>query len=375
MEMRRGGDERKKMKKKVGFINIHKTLFAIFLLLAASVGLFIGIALCCLIPFISDTEIAGGETQENTDGAGVYTIKDEDLITVGFSQIGSESQWRTANTASIQNALTKEKGYFLIYNNARQKQENQIKVIRSFISQQVDYIVFAPIAEDGWDTVLLEAEQAGIPVILVDRKIDSPSLSYFTTWVGADTRQEGEEAALWLENYLQEKGREEEEIRILALEGTAGSSSQEGRSEGFDLIAKKHKNWTVLERQDADFTNSRAKEIMEGYIEKYDDFDVVLSQNDDMTFGAIEAMQEAGISIGEDGDVVVISFDATREGLQMVQDGLILVDVECNPLQGEKVEEVIRKLERGELVQKFNRVEENVFTQENVDEFIDQRRY
>lgn len=352
----------------------HGNVFGVLLLAAAIISLMIGIAGCCFSPGFSDTELSGREG-EDIDNADVFTNKDGDLITIGFSQIGSESQWRTANTASIQNMLTKEDGYFLIYNNARQKQENQIKMIRSFISQQVDYIIFAPITENGWDTVLLEAQQAGIPVILVDRKIDVPSLSYFTTWVGPDTRQEGENAALWLEKYLEEKGRDEEEIRILVLEGTEGSSSQKGRSEGFDLVKKKHENWTILEKQDADFTTSRAKEVMEEYIKKYDDFDVVLSQNDDMTFGAIEAMQEAGISVGAEGDVIMISFDATREGLEMVQKGLIHVDVECNPLLGEKVAEVIQKLERGELVQKFNRVEEKIFTKENVDEYIDSRIY
>ncbi len=331
---------------------------------------------CGLFPFtLTDFLLEPESGSENPNSADTYINKDEDMLVVGFSQVGSESLWRTANTASVQGALTKENGFLLIYNNARQKQENQIKAIRSFISQQVDYIIFAPITEDGWDTVLLEAKEAGIPVILVDRKVNVPSISYFTTWIGSDTRQEGENAGLWLENYLQENGREDEEIKILVLQGTAGSSAQSGRSRGFEEVAARHENWTILEQQDADFTTSKAKEIMEAYIEKYDDFDVVVSQNDDMTFGAIEAMQKAGISMGTEGDVTVISFDATHEGLELVQEGLINVDVECNPQFGEKLAEIIQDLQNNEVVLKYNRVDERVFTQENVGDYLDDRTY
>lgn len=300
---------------------------------------------------------------------------EEDLIVVGFSQIGSESVWRTANSASIQRALSRENGFFLEFNNARQKQENQIKAIRGFISQRVDYIIFSPATEEGWETVLQEAKDAGIPVILVDRKISVSDDSLYTTWIGSDAKAEGEKAGIWLETYLGKNGRQEEDINIVVLQGTPGSSVQLGRTLGFDSIAKQHPNWHILEEKPADFTTAKGKEVMEQYIRKYQEIDVVVSQNDDMTFGAIQAMEEHGITTGVDGDVIVISFDAVREALEMVAEGTINVDVECNPEQGEYVAEIIRKLENKEPVDKENVVEEKVFTPENVAEYIDMRTY
>ena len=159
----------------------------------------------------------GMEDTENT--------VDENLIVVGVSQVGSESVWRTANTASIQNVLTKENGYFMIFNNARQKQENQIKALRSFISQRVDYIVFSPITEDGWETVLQEAKEAGIPVILIDRKVNLSDQSLYTTWIGSDFYKEGRMAGNILDEYLTKQHRQEESIRIVVLQGTEGATA------------------------------------------------------------------------------------------------------------------------------------------------------
>lgn len=298
-----------------------------------------------------------------------------DLIVVGVSQLGSESLWRTANTASIQRAFTKENGYFLIFNNARQKQENQIKDIRSFISQRVDYIVFSPVTEDGWETVLLEAKEAGIPVILADRMVNIQDESLYTTWVGTDMHEEGEKAGKWLEEYLKEHKRDEEEINIVVLQGTIGATSEIGRTEGFDSIADRHSNWNVLKRVNGDFTTAKGKEVMESLLKQYTDIDVVVSQNDDMTFGAIEAIQEAGRTVGVAGEITMISFDATHDALEMVEQGLINVDVECNPEQGDQIAEVIMKIENGEEIEKSYIIEENVFTKENVNQYLDSRTY
>ncbi|MCM1173713.1 MAG: ABC transporter substrate-binding protein [Blautia sp.] len=301
--------------------------------------------------------------------------EEENLIVVGFSQLGSESVWRTANSESIQEALTRENGFFLEFNNARQKQENQIKAIRGFISQRVDYILFSPATESGWETVLREAKEAGIPVILVDRKASLEDDSLYTAWVGSDMVSEGEKAGLWLENYLKEEGRAAEEINIVVLQGTIGSSAQLERTRGFNLIARGHPNWHILRQEPADFTTAKGKEVMETFLTRYSDIDVVISQNDDMAFGAIQAMDEKGITTGADGDVILISFDAVHEALELVSKGVINVDIECNPDQGEYILELIRKLENGETVDKENIVEEKVFTQENVDEYLDTRTY
>ena len=298
-----------------------------------------------------------------------------DLVVVGYSQIGSESVWRTANSASIQSALTKENGYFLIFNNARQKQENQIKAIRSFVSQRVDYIVFSPVTEDGWETVLQEAKEAGVPVILADRMVSVNDDSLYATWVGSNTREEGEKAGKWLEDYLRREGKSSREINIVVLQGTTGSSAQLGRTMGFDSIADKHKNWKILEQTSGDFTIAKGKEVMESMLKKYDKIDVVVSQNDDMTFGAMEAMDEKGITYGVDGDVILISFDAVHDALQLVAEGKINVDIECNPEQGEYISEIIQKIENGESLEKKYYVEEQVFTMENVNDYLQQRTY
>ena len=312
---------------------------------------------------------AGNENEEDE-------IDDENLIVVGISQLGSESVWRSAHTVSVQNAFTKEKGYFMIFNNARQKQENQIKAIRSFISQRVDYIIFAPVIEDGWDTVLKEAKDAGIPVILMDRTISVADDSLYTTRVGIDARQEGEKAGKWLEDELIKEHRQYDDINIVVIQGTNGSSSQRGRTIGFDSICDTHENWHILTQVDGDFTTLKGKEAMQQILRLYEnDFDVLVCQNDDMALGALEALNEAGIKTGIGEDIMLISFDATHEALELVQDGVINVDVECNPEQGEYISEVIQKLERGEEVEKVYLVDEKVFTKDNVDEYIDNRTY
>jgi len=300
---------------------------------------------------------------------------EDNLIVVGYSQLGSESVWRTANTASIEKALSEENGFFLQLKNARQKQENQIKAIRSFISQRVDYIVFSPIEEEGWRTVLMEAREAGIPVILVDRTIAQKDESLYTTRVGTDTYWEGEQAGKWLEQDLAKQGVQDDTINIVILEGTTGATSQIGRSVGFETIAEKHDNWNIMASESGDFTTAKGKEVMEKYLWLYEDIDVLVSQNDDMTFGAIEALKEAGRKIGPGDDIRIISFDGGRTALERVKAEEIDVDIECNPEQGEMLAEVIHKLEKGEHVEKVYMVEDKVFTKENVDKYLESRTY
>lgn len=301
--------------------------------------------------------------------------EEDDLIVVGFSQLGSESLWRSANSESIQGTLTRENGFFLEFNNARQKQENQIKAIRGFISQRVDYIIFSPVTESGWETVLQEAKDAGIPVILVDRKASVSDDSLYTAWVGSDMRKEGEKAGIWLEDYLRETGREEEDITIVVLQGTIGSSAQIERTAGFDAIAALHPNWHIVAQEPADFTTAKGREVMEQFLKKFPTIDVIVSQNDDMTFGVLQALEDNGMTTGVNGDVALISFDAVHDALELVAEGVINVDIECNPEQGEYIMELIRRLEEGETVEKEYCVEEKVFTQENVEAYLDVRSY
>ena len=325
-----------------------------------------------VLPAVIACILLGGcsRSSETEEEAAVDAF--DNLISVGFSQLGSESVWRSANTVSFQETFTRENGYFLLYENARQKQENQIKAIRSFISQRVDYIVFSPVTETGWDTVLQEAHEAGIPVITSDRQVvlaEDSGDGLVSAWVGGDMAAEGYKAAEW----LRENTEEDEKLNIVVLTGTEGSSAALGRSEGFHSISDSMENWTILEEKCGDFTLAKGQEIMEYYLDTYPDIDVLVSQNDDMTFGAIEAMKSRGIEPGS--DIVIISFDAVRDALKMVRDGYINVDVECSPLLGPYVDELIRKMESGESFESSNPVDELVFTADNVEEYLESRTY
>ncbi len=333
------------------------------------------VLLVLLLTVVTGCGLFDSSLKEEEEVESLSPEENGDLLVVGFSQLGSESVWRTAHTNSIQQALSEKNGYFLIYSNGRQKQENQIKALRGFISQRVDYIILSPVTENGWDTVLQEAKEAGIPVIIIDRKVNVSDKSLYRTWIGTDATREGEAAGKWLEDYLKRKRKQYDDINIVVLQGTVDSTAEIGRSTGFLQIASRYGNWHILEQRTADFTMAKGKEVMKSFLQRYPDIDVVVSQNDDMTFGALEAIKEAGLTVGERGDMVVISFDAVKDALRLVQDGTINVDVECNPNQGEYVREIIDKLEAGETVEKENIVEEEVFTKDTLPENLDERTY
>lgn len=286
---------------------------------------------------------------------------DSNAIVVGLSQVGSESDWRIANTESIKRTFTEENGYFLIFDDAQQKQENQLKAMRNFILQDVEYIILDPIVETGWDAVLEEAKAAKIPVIIMDRKVQVQDESLYTCWVGSNFEEQGRKAGEWLAQYLTERGRKNNTIHMVTLQGNLGSTAQIGRTEGFTQILEQHENWNMLERRDGDFTQTKGEEVMADFLKIYSDIDVVISENDNMTFGAIEAIEEAGKTCGPEGEIVIISFDAASAALEAMKNGKINVDFECNPELGPMVSEVIQKLEQGEAVEKYQYVEETYF--------------
>ncbi|MGN0350791.1 MAG: ABC transporter substrate-binding protein [Roseburia sp.] len=302
----------------------------------------------------SAAEKSGLDTEQRESGH-------EGYIVVGYAQVGSESDWRTTNTESFKEVFTAENGYYLIFEDGQQKQENQVKAVRNFILQEVDYIVLDPIVETGWEAVLQEAKEAGIPVILSDRKVEVEDESLYTCWVGSDFEEEGRKAGKWLENYLAKLGKEDETINIVTLQGTLNSSAQIGRTEGFDEILSQHENWVMLDQQSGDFTQAKAQEVMEEFLENYEQIDVVISENDNMTFGAIQAIKEAGKEIGPDGDMIILSFDAVEDSFDAMERGEIVADFECNPLLAPLVEDVIWQLEQGKEVEKIQYVEETYF--------------
>lgn len=325
----------------------------------AAGGMILGSAI--LLSGCQVTEERQRETTYTSAISQTETEIDENLIVVGVSQVGAESDWRIAQTNSIKESLTAENGFYMIFDNAQQKQENQIKAIRNFILQEVDYIVLDPIVMSGWDNVLQNAKEAEIPVILVDRDVEVDDDSLYVTSVVTDMVAEGRNAGYWLEDYLEKQGREDEDIQIVMLLGTEGASAQIGRTKGFTEIAGQHENWKILEQLDGDFTQAKGRESMETLLKKYDDIDVVISENDNMTFGAIDAIQDAGRSCGPGGDMIMISFDAVRAALEAMQAGEINADFECNPLQGPKLAETIKRLENGEEVEKVQYIEETYF--------------
>jgi len=297
------------------------------------------------------------------------------LIYVGFVQVGAESDWRIANTKSMKETFTEAKGYKFEMVDAQQNTQKQITALRDFIQKDVDYIVLAPNTEAGWDTVLGEAKEAGIPVIIVDRMIKTNDDTLFTAWVGSDFKQEGYDAVTVLERILEKRGMTDHEINIVTLQGNIGSSAQIGRTEGFAEKLPEHPNWRMLDRQSGDFTQERGQEVMDYFLKTYPDIDVVIAENDNMAFGAVNAIEAAGKTCGPNGDIIIVSFDGVRAAFEAMIENKIDACVECNPLHGPRVENIIQALERGEKVEKFVFVKESVFYAEDAAALIESRDY
>ncbi|SEQ31777.1 simple sugar transport system substrate-binding protein [Lachnospiraceae bacterium NE2001] len=286
------------------------------------------------------------------------------LITVGFSQLGAESDWRVANTASIQNSLTRQNGFDLMFDDAQQKQDKQFLAIRNFTQQEVDCIVLAPVMETGWDTVLQEAKDAGIPVVVVDRQVKVTDTALVTAWVGSDFTKEGKIACEWLKSYTETKGIEPGDLNIVDIQGTLGATAQIGRTNGIVEASAKY-GWNLVAQVPADYTQAKGKEVMANLLAEHPDINVVYAENDNEAIGAIEAIEEAGKKAGADiskGEILVISFDAAHSGLSQVLEGKIALDVECNPLQGEEVEKLIKAVKNGEEYNKYTYVKESAFS-------------
>ena len=294
-------------------------------------------------------------------------IENEDTgkIVVGFSQLGAESDWRSANTASMKEAFGDGTGYSLVFKDGQQKQTNQITAIRTFIQQDVDYIVLAPVMESGWDSVLTEAKQADIPVILVDRMVDVAERSLYSCWVGSDFELEGKKVCEWLHQYTLAKGIAPENLHIVDLQGTLGSTAQLGRSRGLNEAALEH-GWDIVALKDADFTQEKGREVMAQLLREYHNINVVYCENDNEAIGAIKAIEAAGLKAGadiENGEIMVLSFDGiNEEALSYMAQGKIACIGECNPHHGPRVEALIQSIEGGGIPEKFNYVEESIFS-------------
>ena len=313
-------------------------------------------SLCCL---------SGCGAREDAEAVGdTENYEEEDLIVVGFSQVGSESYWRNVNSESMKSVFTKENGYKLIFEDAQQKQANQIKAIRSFIQQEVDYIVLAPVTEAGWDTVLQEAHDEGIPVIIVDRMVDAPS-ELFECWVGSDFELEGRKMGEWLRWFCIKNNIAARDVYIADVQGTIGASAQIGRTKGLAEAADKY-GWKIVARADGEFTRAKGYEVTQQILKNNPKVNIVYCENDDEAFGAIKAIGDAGKKVGSDikhGEIMVVSFDGVKpEALQDLLNNSISCIAECNPFHGPRVEAIIRKLQNGETPQKYEYVDEDILS-------------
>lgn len=320
----------------------------------------------------------GGGDQAKKDGSG-SGAKGDKQITMGFSQIGAESEWRTANTESIKQAA-KDAGVNLQFSDAQQKQENQIKAIRSFIAQGVDIIAFVPIVETGWDTVLKEAKDAKIPVIVVDRDVKVSDDSLYVAKIGTDSVAEGKKVFQWIDEYMaknNKKPRSGDKFNIVELEGTVGSSVAIRRQEGFkDAMAASQNagKYNLLASQTGEFTRQKGQEVMESFLKSdRDKIDILFAQNDDMALGAIQAIEAAGLKPGK--DITIISIDGVKGIFQAMIEGKSNCTVECNPLQGPLLMETAKKILNGETVEKLVYVDEGIFPADVAEKTLPERKY
>ncbi len=304
---------------------------------------------------------SGNNTSDNTANDTADTGDTGDLITVGFAQVGHESDWRTASTKSAQDVFSEANGYELSFVDCDNDSAAQLEAVRNFIQQGVDYIIIDPIVSTGWDAVLTECEDAGIPVIVIDRTIDDSDK--YVSWVGSDFKVEGLACGEWLKAYAADKGITE--INALVIEGSVGASATIGRTDGFKEIADRE-GWTILDSQSGDFTEAGGQEVMESYCQSYaGQFNVVICQNDNEAAGAMTSMDNAGVTYGVGGDVILVSFDANKPYVQMVMDGKINANFECNPMAAPTVADIIQQLEAGETPEKEIYVTESWFAAED----------
>jgi ABC-type sugar transport system substrate-binding protein len=292
-------------------------------------------------------------------------------LTLGFSQVGAESEWRTANTASIK-AAAKQSGVTLKFADAQQQQQNQVKAIRSFIAQRVDVIAFSPVVETGWETVLREAKNAKIPVILTDRAVKVSDPSLYVSFIGSDFVEEGRRAGRWLLDYA--KKNPNKPLNIVELQGTTGAAPALDRKTGFAEVIATNPKLKIIRSQTGDFTRAKGKEVMEAFLKSEGkNINVLYAHNDDMAIGAIQAIEEAGLKPGK--DIVIISIDGVRGAFEAMTQGKLNVTVECNPLLGPTLMQTAQAVAAGQAVPKRITVNEGVFPAEVAAKEIANRKY
>src|SRR6266480_2455068 len=291
-------------------------------------------------------------------------------LTVGFSQIGAESGWRTAETKSIRSEAAK-RGVNLKFSDAQQKQENQIKALGAFIAQKVDAIILAPVVEAGWEPILKQAKAAKIPVILVDRGVNVSDDSLYTTLIASDFVAEGRMAGQWLAKKIDGKGS------IVEIQGTTGAAPAIDRKKGFEEALKNYPDMKIIRSQSGDFNRAGGKQVMEAFLKAAQGsntkIDAVYAHNDDMALGAIQAIEEAGLKPG--GDIVVVSIDGIKPAFEAMVAGKLNCTVECNPLLGPAAFAAVETALAGRPLPKKTLVEDRIYDQSVAKNVIGLRQY
>ena len=294
---------------------------------------------------------------------------------VGFAQLGSESEWRTADTISVQDAISNDPTLVMVYSDAQQKQENQIRALRSFIARKVDVILFTALVETGYGPVLQEAQKAHIPVIMIDRDVAKEDQKYRMTIMGSDFIKEGEKVGNWLAKYLKDQGIDDGStpIDFAEIQGTTGSAPAIERAQGFRNIAKDHPNWKINHSQDGDFTSTQGKAVMEAFLKADPKIQVLFAHNDQEALGAIQAIKEAGLQPGK--DITIISIDGVKGIFQAIVNGEANCTVECNPLLGPQAVQAVRDLRDGKKLPARIWTIESIFDASNAAAALPSRQY
>ena len=286
---------------------------------------------------------------------------------VGFSQIGAESDWRAAETRSIQSEAAR-RGVELKFADAQGKQENQIRALKTFVAQKVDAIVLAPVIETGWENVLRDVAAAGIPVVLVDRGVAVSDPSLYATLIASDFVEEGRLAARWLADATGG------ECALVELQGTVGSAPAIDRRKGFMEVLAQHPRMKVLKTQSGEFSRAKGKEVMEAFLKSEGrSIQAVYAHNDDMALGAIQAIEAFGLQPGV--EVRVVSIDGVKAAFEAMVAGKLDCTVECSPLLGPLAFDAVERLARGEKLEPRTVVQDRVFTKADAAAELPKRQY
>ncbi len=295
------------------------------------------------------------------------------LITIGYVQSGTGAAWSFANVESIQQSCTEENGINLIYQNAEDDFDRQIEIVRSYIEQKVDLISFTPIVSEGWDEVLKEAKDAGIPVIVMDRMVETQDDTLYNCWIGSNFLLEGYKAADWLIEYMKSLKLDKEEYKVALFQGTIGASAEIGRTQGVEEMLNAEGNYKFVYKDTGDFNHDGGVRNMEKVLEQNLDIDILIAENDDMALGAIEVMEKNGIKPGQ--DIVIVSFDGINAAFQAMIEGKINCVMECNPLTGKLLANAAKTVMNGDPISKRNYVQEEIFPADTAADYIDNRKY